>query len=199
MKWLPPPTDPSCGNDLGVGALDRVEVGALGDLDVLALAEVAPTPIALAPWRRISSAFLRREARHARGAMRADAGRHARFDRGHPARARVPIGDPVGAEAGDAHVQDAARDVVTGAGLNDRVFGDDHAADRHAVAGVRIGHQVRADHARVRRRGGELLPHRLLGRLEQRLGEERVRVHAHAARTRQHVVVLADFLSVILE
>ncbi len=184
---------------LGIGAIDRLQIGVLGNRDVLALAQVGVDADRFGTETQDVVGFAVRKARHLVRTVRADAGRHALFDGCNPTRALAPIGDVLGFQLRHAHVQHAARDVVTRASLNDGVLGHDHAADRHAVAGVCVGHEVRADHAGVRSAGGELLPHRLFRCVEQRLREERVRVGTHRAGARQHVVVRAHLLGVVLE
>ena len=109
----------------------------------------------------------------------------------HPALARLPDRRRARrVELRHLQVEDAARDVVARARLDDRLLGHEHAADRDAVADVGVGHEVRADDAFVRRGLRDLPPHRLLRRVEQRLGEERVRVDLHRVGLRQHVVVV---------
>jgi hypothetical protein len=83
--------------------------------------------------------------------------------------------------------------------LEDRVFGHEHATDRNTEARVRIGHEVRADHPFVRRRVRELTPRELFRSFEQRFGEKRARVDAHACRAWEHVTSIADLLDVGLE
>src|SRR5580658_6528209 len=70
------------------------------------------------------------------------------------------------------HVEDAARDVVPGSALNDRVPRHDDAPDGHAVSHVRVRHKVRADHALVARAARDLLPDRLLGCLKEGLRQK---------------------------
>ena len=158
----------------------------------------ALTPRALAPKRRMSSPWRRENFGIRSGRWWPLPGRDTALDLLHPALAVVLALDRTGSES-RLHVEDAARDVVAGAALDDGVLRHDHAADGHAVPGVRVGHQVRADDALVARAVGDLLPHLLLGRLIESLGEEGVRLHLHAPDLREHVVVLGYLLRCVLE
>ncbi len=126
------------------------------------------------------------------------AGRDATLDFGHPAAALELALDRRRREVG-LHVEDAARDVVARAALDDGVVGDDDAADGYAVPDMGVGHEVRADDALVARAVGDLLPYRLRGALVEGLGEEGVRLHLHAPDLREHVVVGGDLLNCVLE
>jgi len=134
------------------------------------------------------------EARRVPRAMTADARRDARFDDADPPAPFVLVGHVGGREARDTEIHHATRDVVAAAGLDDHVLRDGNAADRDAVAQVRVRHQVEADDARIDRRLCGLPPQRLVGLLEQGGRQERVHVHAHVADARQHVVAVGHAL-----
>ena len=100
-------------------------------------------------------------------------------------------------QLGHLNVDHAARDVVAAAGLDDHVFRHGDAADRDAVAQVRIGHQVQGDDAGIAGRARGLVPERFDRLREQRGRQERVHVGAHLARARQHVVIVGHPLEAL--
>jgi hypothetical protein len=129
--------------------------------------------------------------------MTAEPQRDALFDGAYPLPPFVLVGHVGGRQLRYLQIEDAARDVVAAAGLDDHVVRDGDAADGNAVAQVRVGHEIEPDDAGVGRGLSGLPPQRFVGLGEQRRRQERVDVAAHRAAARQHVVVIGQTLELL--
>ena len=124
--------------------------------------------------------------------MVALAGRDALLDLFDPAPPLVLALDRASVEV-RLQVNDAARDVVARAALDDGLIRDKHRTDRDTVSDVTVRHQVSTRDAFVARAVGDLLPALLFRRSKEVVREKRVDLDLHVAALRHDVVVFRSF------